>query len=132
MLFFISDEKYNRVQTAKVEALIRKPIKELVEGSTPALLADPPLHAGQRRAIDGITRDLRAASWWGEGPVEKLSQPQPPHPSGCEGAWRRVCRSVGARCAQLAGRSRSTASALSEAIGNGQVGGTALARLQAM
>lgn len=31
VLFFISDEKYTRVQTASVEALIRKPIKELVE-----------------------------------------------------------------------------------------------------
>lgn len=30
VLFFISDEKYTRVQTATVEALIRKPIKELV------------------------------------------------------------------------------------------------------
>ena len=31
VLFFISDEKYTRVQTASMEALIRKPIKELVE-----------------------------------------------------------------------------------------------------
>lgn len=31
VLFFISDEKYTRVQTATMEALIRKPIKELVE-----------------------------------------------------------------------------------------------------
>jgi DNA-binding LytR/AlgR family response regulator len=31
VLFFISDEKYTRVQTASVEALIRKPIKELIE-----------------------------------------------------------------------------------------------------
>lgn len=31
VLFFISDEKYTRVQTAVVEALIRKPIKELIE-----------------------------------------------------------------------------------------------------
>ncbi len=30
VLFFISDEKYTRVQTATLEALIRKPIKELV------------------------------------------------------------------------------------------------------
>lgn len=30
VLFFISDEKYTRVQTATVEALIRKPIKELI------------------------------------------------------------------------------------------------------
>ena len=31
VLFFISDEKYTRVQTATLEALIRKPIKELVD-----------------------------------------------------------------------------------------------------
>lgn len=31
VLFFISDEKYTRVQTTAMEALIRKPIKELVE-----------------------------------------------------------------------------------------------------
>ena len=30
VLFFISDEKYTRVQTASTEALIRKPIKELL------------------------------------------------------------------------------------------------------
>jgi DNA-binding LytR/AlgR family response regulator len=35
VLFFISDEKYTRVQTATVEALIRKPIKELVEELDP-------------------------------------------------------------------------------------------------
>jgi len=31
VLFFISDEKYTRVQTATLEALIRKPIKELID-----------------------------------------------------------------------------------------------------
>lgn len=31
ILYFVSDEKYTRVQTAQAEALIRKPIKELVE-----------------------------------------------------------------------------------------------------
>jgi len=31
VLYFISDEKYTRVQTATLEALIRKPIKELLE-----------------------------------------------------------------------------------------------------
>ncbi len=35
VLFFISDEKYTRVQTAQVEALIRKPIKELVDEVDP-------------------------------------------------------------------------------------------------
>ncbi len=36
VLFFISDEKYTRVQTATLEALIRKPIKELVDELDPA------------------------------------------------------------------------------------------------
>ncbi len=35
VLFFVSDEKYTRVQTAQVEALIRKPIKELVDELDP-------------------------------------------------------------------------------------------------
>ena len=35
VLFFISDEKYTRVQTPTVEALIRKPIKELVDELDP-------------------------------------------------------------------------------------------------
>jgi len=35
VLFFISDEKYTRVQTATTEALIRKPIKELVNELDP-------------------------------------------------------------------------------------------------
>jgi DNA-binding LytR/AlgR family response regulator len=35
VLFFVSDEKYTRVQTANVEALIRKPIKELVDELDP-------------------------------------------------------------------------------------------------
>ena len=35
VLFFVSDEKYTRVQTATVEALIRKPIKELVDELDP-------------------------------------------------------------------------------------------------
>ena len=37
VLFFISDEKYTRVQTAQLEALIRKPIKELVDELDPKL-----------------------------------------------------------------------------------------------
>ena len=35
VLFFVSDEKYTRVQTAQQEALIRKPIKELIEELDP-------------------------------------------------------------------------------------------------
>ena len=35
ILFFTSDEKYTRVQTSEFEALIRKPIRELVEELDP-------------------------------------------------------------------------------------------------
>jgi DNA-binding LytR/AlgR family response regulator len=60
VLFFISDEKYTRVQTATLEALIRKPIKELVG----ELDADQfwQIHRStlvNTRAIAGVTRDLR-------------------------------------------------------------------------
>ena len=60
VLFFISDEKYTRVQTATLEALIRKPIKELVE----ELDADQfwQIHRStlvNARAIAGVSRDLR-------------------------------------------------------------------------
>jgi len=60
VLFFISDEKYTRVQTATLEALIRKPIKELVE----ELDADQfwQIHRStlvNTRMIAGVTRDLR-------------------------------------------------------------------------
>jgi len=60
VLFFISDEKYTRVQTASLEALIRKPIKELVD----ELDADQfwQIHRStlvNTRMIAGVTRDLR-------------------------------------------------------------------------
>ena len=35
VLFFVSDEKYTRVQTATAEALIRKPIKDLINELDP-------------------------------------------------------------------------------------------------
>jgi DNA-binding LytR/AlgR family response regulator len=60
VLFFISDEKYTRVQTAQVEALIRKPIKELVEELDMNLFWQ--IHRStlvNTRAIAGVTRDLR-------------------------------------------------------------------------
>jgi DNA-binding LytR/AlgR family response regulator len=60
VLFFISDEKYTRVQTATVEALIRKPIKELVEELDAKLFWQ--IHRSTLvnvKAIAGITRDLR-------------------------------------------------------------------------
>jgi DNA-binding LytR/AlgR family response regulator len=60
VLFFISDEKYTRVQTAQVEALIRKPIKELVDELDPELFWQ--IHRStlvNTRFIAGVTRDLR-------------------------------------------------------------------------
>ena len=60
VLFFISDEKYTRVQTASLEALIRKPIKELVDELDPELFWQ--IHRStlvNTRAIAGVTRDLR-------------------------------------------------------------------------
>ncbi|MFM7505545.1 MAG: LytR/AlgR family response regulator transcription factor [Rubrivivax sp.] len=60
VLFFISDEKYTRVQTAQVEALIRKPIKELVEELDPQAFWQ--IHRSTLvavKAIAGVTRDFR-------------------------------------------------------------------------
>ncbi len=60
VLFFISDEKYTRVQTAQVEALIRKPIKELVDELDPHLFWQ--IHRSTLvsvKAIAGVTRDFR-------------------------------------------------------------------------
>ena len=74
VLFFISDEKYTRVQTAKVEALIRKPIKELVDELNPEQFWQ--VHRStlvNARAIDGITRDFRGRQLVGvKGLTEKL------------------------------------------------------------
>jgi DNA-binding LytR/AlgR family response regulator len=60
VLFFISDEKYTRVQTAQVEALIRKPIKELVDELDPRQFWQ--IHRSTLvavKAIAGVTRDFR-------------------------------------------------------------------------
>jgi DNA-binding LytR/AlgR family response regulator len=60
VLFFTSDEKYTRVQTETCEALIRKPIKELVEELDPEQFWQ--IHRAtivNVKAIAGITRDLR-------------------------------------------------------------------------
>jgi DNA-binding LytR/AlgR family response regulator len=60
VLFFVSDEKYTRVQTREVEALIRKPIKELVDELDPQrfwqIHRSTLVNAG---AVAGVTRDLR-------------------------------------------------------------------------
>jgi DNA-binding LytR/AlgR family response regulator len=60
ILFFQSDEKYTRVQTAQVEALIKKPIKELIEELDPGLFWQ--IHRStlvNTTAIAGVARDFR-------------------------------------------------------------------------
>ena len=60
VLFFISDEKYTRVQTASVEALIRKPIKELVDELDPQRFWQ--IHRStlvNAKSIANVTRDFR-------------------------------------------------------------------------
>ncbi|MBC7994265.1 MAG: response regulator transcription factor [Rhizobacter sp.] len=60
VLFFISDEKYTRVQTATLEALIRKPIKELIDELDPEAFWQ--IHRStliNTRAIAGVSRDMR-------------------------------------------------------------------------
>jgi DNA-binding LytR/AlgR family response regulator len=60
VLFFISDEKYTRVQTGQVEALIRKPIKELVDELDPRKFWQ--IHRSTLvnvNAIAGVSRDFR-------------------------------------------------------------------------
>ncbi len=60
VLFFISDEKYTRVQTTTVEALIRKPIKELVAELDAEQFWQ--IHRStlvNTRAVSGVTRDER-------------------------------------------------------------------------
>lgn len=60
VLFFTSDEKYTRVQTESFEALIRKPIKELVDELDPEHFWQ--IHRAtivNAKAIAGITRDFR-------------------------------------------------------------------------
>jgi len=60
VMFFTSDEKYTRVQTETYEALIRKPIKELVEELDPEQFWQ--IHRAtivNVKAIAGVSRDLR-------------------------------------------------------------------------
>ena len=60
ILFFQSDEKYTRVQTARFEALIRKPVRDLADELDPALFWQ--IHRSTLvnvHAIDGVARDLR-------------------------------------------------------------------------
>jgi DNA-binding LytR/AlgR family response regulator len=60
ILFFQSDEKYTRVQTARYEALIRKPVRDLSDELDPTLFWQ--IHRATLvnvNAIDGVTRDIR-------------------------------------------------------------------------
>lgn len=60
ILFFTSDEKYTRVQTESFEALIRKPIKELIDELDPEQFWQ--IHRStivNAKAIAGVTRDFR-------------------------------------------------------------------------
>ena len=60
VLFFISDEKYTRVQTATIEALIRKPIKELIDELDANVFWQ--IHRStlvNTKFIAGVTRDFR-------------------------------------------------------------------------
>lgn len=60
VLFFASDEKYTRVQTESFEALIRKPIKELIDELDPEQFWQ--IHRStivNAKAIAGVARDFR-------------------------------------------------------------------------
>lgn len=60
VLFFQSDEKYTRVQTAQFEALIKKPIKELIDELDPGRFWQ--IHRAtlvNAQAIASVTRDFR-------------------------------------------------------------------------
>jgi DNA-binding LytR/AlgR family response regulator len=60
VLFFQSDEKYTRVQTAQFEALIKKPIKELIDELDPERFWQ--IHRAtlvNAQAIANVTRDFR-------------------------------------------------------------------------
>ena len=74
VLFFISDEKYTRVQTRTTEALIRKPIKELIDELDPAVFWQ--IHRSTLvnvKAIAGVTRYFRGRQIVSvRGHVEKL------------------------------------------------------------
>ena len=60
VLFFQSDEKYARVVTADTEALIKTPIRELLDGLDPEVFWQ--IHRStlvNAAAIAGVTRDFR-------------------------------------------------------------------------
>jgi DNA-binding LytR/AlgR family response regulator len=60
VLFFQSDEKYTLVATAEFDALIRTPIKEILEGVDPARFWQ--IHRSvivNARAVESVSRDFR-------------------------------------------------------------------------
>jgi len=60
VLFFQSDEKYTRVVTADAEALIKTPIRELLDGLDPEVFWQ--IHRStlvNAAAIAAVTRDFR-------------------------------------------------------------------------
>jgi len=60
VLFFQSDEKYTRVVTAEAEALIKTPIRELLDGLDPEVFWQVHRSAIVNvNAIAGVTRDFR-------------------------------------------------------------------------
>jgi DNA-binding LytR/AlgR family response regulator len=79
VLFFQSDEKYTLVATREFDALIRTPIKELLEGIDSARFWQ--IHRStivNASAIDVVTRDLRGqASVRVKGRKENLSVSRP-------------------------------------------------------
>ena len=79
VLFFQSDEKYTLVATRELDALIRTPIKELLEGVDTSKFWQ--IHRStivNASAIDSVTRDLRGqASVRVKGRKENLSVSRP-------------------------------------------------------
>ena len=79
VLFFQSDEKYTCVATAELEALIKTPIKELLEGLDPDKFWQ--IHRStivNVKAIDAVTRDFRGqAQVKGKGRKEILTVSRP-------------------------------------------------------
>jgi DNA-binding LytR/AlgR family response regulator len=64
VLYFVSDEKYTRVQTAQQEFLIRKPIKELVDALDPQNFLQ--IHRSTLvsvSAIESVQKDERGRVW---------------------------------------------------------------------
>jgi DNA-binding LytR/AlgR family response regulator len=57
VLFFRAEDKYTRVQTARFDALIRKPIKELVDELDPAEFWQ--IHRATVVRVDAITQVSR-------------------------------------------------------------------------